>query len=256
MRAKKSLGQNFLISKRIVEKIVSSADLKTNDTVLEIGPGKGVLTSVLLETGAHVIAVEKDDLLVPLLEKKFQTQIRSGQLSLIRGDVLELDVKKVTGGQYKLVANIPYYITGEILRRFLSGDNKPCTIVLMVQDEVARRIKDKKESILSLSVKVYGDVSVVCKVSRGNFYPIPNVDSAVIKIENIKNPFTDKSEEEKFFKIVKTGFAHKRKFLISNLGNLFEKNKLETIFDDLGINKKSRPEEINLTVWKSLMGKL
>jgi 16S rRNA (adenine1518-N6/adenine1519-N6)-dimethyltransferase len=203
--AKKSLGQNFLISPRIVSAIVGAGDLKAGETVLEVGPGKGTLTKALLEAGVNVKAIEKDNRLIPILSETFKKEIENKKLELVHGDVMEMDVDSL-GFQtsYKVIANIPYYITGVLIRNLLSAKIKPELCVLMVQKEVADRIisRDGKESILSLSIKAYAKPSIIMNVSRGNFFPIPNVDSAVIKLSNIKNPFTDTREEERFFEII------------------------------------------------------
>src|SRR3989344_3189802 len=157
MRAKKSLGQNFLTSHAVAQDIIAAAHITPDDVVLEIGPGKGFLTEGLLQKAKKVIAVEKDGRMVEYLKDKFREEIRNGKLELIHQDILSFDPAgcglRVTG--YKLIANIPYYITGEILRTFLSGDTQPSLMVLMVQKEVAERIvaRDGKESILSMSVK-------------------------------------------------------------------------------------------------------
>jgi 16S rRNA (adenine1518-N6/adenine1519-N6)-dimethyltransferase len=256
MWAKKSLGQNFLISPRITENIALSANLQTDELVLEIGPGKGALTKELLRHGAKVLAVEKDDRLIPLLEEMFASEIRVGKLTLIHGDILEIQLDEYLKEPYKLVANIPYYITGELLRLFLSRDRKPEMIILMVQKEISDRLRDTKESILSLAVKAYGNVSLVTNVSRGNFFPIPNVDSAVIKIDKIKNPFETAAQEKRYFELVKTGFAHKRKKLISNLEKVVPKENLKNIFKESGLSENSRPEEIKLETWINWSNKL
>jgi 16S rRNA (adenine1518-N6/adenine1519-N6)-dimethyltransferase len=254
--AKKSLGQNFLNSEHVIQRIADAGEIIPGEIVLEIGPGKGILTSALLTRGAKVIAVEKDNRLIPILSEKFSKEIKSGQLDLIHADVVEsFESPK---GSYKLIANIPYYITGEILRKFLSGANKPTLLVLMVQKEVANRMiaRDAKESLLSLSVKVYGTPSLVMNVSRGNFFPIPNVDSAVIKISDIKNPFENAKEEEKFFDLIHAGFAHKRKKLISNLEKISDKEILKKIFEQLKLTENARAEDITLENWISIGKKL
>ena len=249
MRAKKSLGQNFLISPRVSQMIANAGDIETGENVVEIGPGKGALTKELLVAGAKVIAVEKDSSLIPLLEEKFAKEISEKRLEIISGDALgEIDVPK----KYKLIANIPYYITGAILEKFLGGKNPPTLAVLMLQKEVAERIvaRNEKESILSISVKIFGEPSIVMRVARGNFFPIPNVDSAVLKISNIKNPFASKTEEERFFELVKKGFAHKRKKLTSNL----ELSAAQ--IEKLAIPKNIRAEDASLEFWKNLAEKL
>lgn len=228
-----------------------AAEIDTKDTVLEIGPGRGILTGVLLSRAHKVIAVEKDKELVALLEEKFAKEIESGKFSLIHGDIREYQLK----GNYKVVANIPYYITGEIIRYFLSTENQPKSITLMIQKEVADRIiaKDNKESLLSLSVKAYGEPHFITKVAAGNFFPKPNVDSAILHIENISKKFFDGISEEKFFEVLHAGFAHKRKVLIQNLTSLGTKReRLEKIFFESKIPPKVRAEDLSLAEWQKL----
>jgi 16S rRNA (adenine1518-N6/adenine1519-N6)-dimethyltransferase len=257
LRAKKSLGQNFLISPRVVERIAEAGSIKENESVLEIGPGKGVLTRALLRFGARVKAIEKDDRLIPLLASEFKAELASKKLELIHGDVLEMtpdEISALTGSEYKVIANIPYYITGSLIRNFLSAKNKPREMILMVQKEVASRMiaRDKKESILSLSVRAFAVPELVMNVSRGNFFPEPNVDSAVIKLSNIRDPFESAQAEETFFKYVKAGFSQKRKKLISNLEAVEPKETLVKKFETLNIGENARAEDISLETWISL----
>ncbi len=259
MFAKKSLGQNFLNNKGIIAKIAEAGKLNTGDTVVEIGPGQGALTEALLATGARVVAIEKDDRLISFLSEKFSSFIHTNNFILIHGDVLEEQIlQKVIGiigeDSYKLIANIPYYITGQIIRTFLESPKTPTEAILMVQKEVANRIltRDEKESILSISVKIFGAPHLVTHVSRGSFTPAPNVDSAVISIDNISNPFADLKEKDLFFDLVKTGFAHKRKKLISNLEEKWGKEQLKSVFKLLDISENIRPEEITVGQWKEI----
>ena len=249
MKPKKSLGQNFLISTRVSNMIAKAGDIIPGETVIEIGPGKGALTKELLAAGAHVVAIEKDESLIPILKEKFGKEIEEKKLEIIVSDAL-IDIELPE--KYKLIANIPYYITGAIIEKFLGSENPPSLAVLMLQKEVAERIvaKNKKESILSISVKIFGTPSIVMRVSRGNFFPIPNVDSAVLKIENIKNPFASKKEEEKFFELVKKGFAHKRKKLTSNLELSAEQ------IEKLNIPKNARAEDMEVEFWRTVAGRL
>ncbi len=277
--AKKSLGQNFLNSKAVARDIVRAAELSVGDTVLEIGPGKGFLTSELLASGAHVVAVEKDDRMIPLLQEKFAEKIALGQFVLIHGDIIELTRENrgpTSGGpeveplfslalpaHYKLVANIPYYLTGQIIRTFLEAKNKPERMVLMVQKEVATRIvaRDKKgrktssppkESILSIAVKVYGTPRLVKKVPARYFTPAPKVDSAILSIENISGKnFPDNASEKAFFEIVRTGFAHKRKVLAGNLKELFGEKTL-AVLKKAGVPENARAEDITLDQWLAI----
>lgn len=259
IKAKKTLGQNFLKSKNILAVIIGISNITTDDVVLEIGPGKGILTEELLKFSGKVMSVEKDDRLIPILREKFQKEIKEGKLGLIHGDILDMDMSKrhfdtLDNKKYKVVANIPYYITGQILRMFLETENQPESITLLVQKEVAERIvaKDDKESLLSLSVKIFGNPKYVKTVSRKNFSPEPNVDSAVLHIGDISKNRLDGIKEELFFKIIHTGFAHKRKQLLPNLTTLYSREKLTEIFKELGLNLTSRAEDIPLERWVEL----
>jgi 16S rRNA (adenine1518-N6/adenine1519-N6)-dimethyltransferase len=251
------LGQNFLIDKSMVEEIINSGNLSNADVVLEIGPGKGVLTEALLEKAGRVVAVEKDSGLVRLLREKFATQIKEGGLELVEKDIRDLETETfgLKPGAYKLIANIPYYITGEIIRTFLSGDYRPERIVLLVQDEVANRVvsKNDKESILSISVKAYGIPEKVLKVPKEAFSPAPKVDSAILVIKNINKDFFKGLSEKDFFTILKTGFAHKRKKLMTNLSEIFPKDKIITAFKETSLTENTRAEEVSLEKWKALL---
>ena len=253
IRAKKSLGQNFLKSPAVVRKMAEVASLDANDTVLEIGPGKGVLTKVLLDIGAKVIAVEKDTELIPILQDKFALQMHSGQLSLLCADITNINVKDLPQ-DYKIVANIPYNITGEIIRMFLESDNQPQSMTLLVQKEVAQRIvaKGGKESILSMSVKAYGVPQYVQKVPAMLFNPAPKVDSAVLHIANVSTDFfTDHNiSEQAFFTTVKQGFAQKRKMLTNNL------NISGDTLTKLDIKPTARAETLTLEQWGLLTQEL
>ena len=296
MKAKKSLGQHFLTSEAAVHHMVTASGAQNGDTVLEIGPGKGVLTKALLATGAQVIAVEKDYTLIPLLEEKFKTETENTQLILIHEDILKFDITTLKISQpkgltlqsnskgrtlltFKVVANIPYYITGEIMRLFLESNTQPESMTLLVQKEVAERIvgiKRKKakpqtkkdsevarfaqgefrESILSLSVKLFGTPSLVSVVKRGSFFPIPNVDSAIIHIADISHKHISGFTISQFFTAIKAGFAHKRKKLISNLESVYEKSALAHAFSELSLDTNLRSEDLSLSTWVTLVQKL
>ncbi|MEA2112703.1 MAG: 16S rRNA (adenine(1518)-N(6)/adenine(1519)-N(6))-dimethyltransferase RsmA [Patescibacteria group bacterium] len=257
IKAKKSLGQNFLKSKSVLGKIIKAADLEKTDTILEIGPGKGFLTEELLKTAKKVIAVEKDQRLLGLLEEKFKEEIKNSQLKLIYGDILEINPQDLLNLPYKIIANIPYYITGQFLRKFLSSGLQPIKIVVMLQKEVAKRITttQEKESILSLSVKVYGQPKYIATVSAKNFSPQPKVDSAILSIDNISKKFFQTADENLFFNLIKKGFSSKRKMLINNL-SLIPKTELEQIFRDLKIPLKTRAEDLSARDWKKLFDNL
>ena len=255
--AKKSLGQNFLHSEGALAAIVEAGNASKADTILEIGPGRGALTAKLLETGARVIAVEKDRELIPVLEEKFAKQIKSKQLSLMEGDILELTAKDILGkiSSYKLIANIPYYITGEIIRKFFEEKIQPVCMVLLVQKEVAERIvsRDGKESILSIAVKAYATPRYVRTVKRGEFAPSPNVDSAIVAFEAINKDIFKKNDvsEQDFFDVMKLGFAHKRKKLGGNLKPVQDMLNADVFakFKDM------RAEELAVSDWVTLLKK-
>ncbi len=253
-QAKKSLGQNFLNNDSILNKVTEAAELTRSDTVLEIGPGLGALTEKLIPACKEVVAIEKDDDLFQILTSKFSKE--SG-FSLKNMDILEFD-PAILGGDYKLVANIPYNITGAIIEKFLSTQSQPTLMVLMVQKEVAERIVAKnkktggpgKESILSIAVKAYGNPTYISTVKAGNFTPAPSVDSAIIKISDIsRKNFINKHHEEVFFQIMKAGFAHKRKTLSGNLKNILEPEIVEYSLQEASIAPTSRAEDLGISQW-------
>jgi len=253
MRAKKSLGQHFLMHARTAERIADAAGITPTDTVLEVGPGTGLLTRALLARAGQVVAIEKDDELIPTLQETFAKELAEGRLTLIHGDIRTADLSTLPE-RYRVVANIPYYITGEILRYFLSHSHKPTSMTLLVQKEVAERIaRSKKESLLSLSVKVYGTPKYEFTVPKGAFVPAPSVDSAVLSIRDIRQDiFVSSKEEERFFAVLHAGFAHKRKLLSGNLGVLAEKAVVSSALQDAGIPERSRAEDITLSSWQDL----
>lgn len=265
--AKKSLGQHFLNSKHVLSKRIEAGQIKNGEKILEIGPGTGILTEALLQSGANVIAIEKDMRAVDLLKEKFQIEINEGKLELIYADILETEAQDqynqenglIPKEPYSIIANIPYYITGAILEKFLEKGPRPTKMILLVQKEVAERViaRDGKESVLSVSVKAFGNPSIIAKVPRGAFSPPPSVDSAILMIENISNnQFIDKNVDiSSFFEIIKAGFAHKRKYLIRNLEEKMNKNDLENIWSKLGLNPKIRAEEITINQWFDIVKK-
>ena len=262
MKTKKSLGQHFLKSERALSVIIETAQIKAEDTILEIGPGTGTLTEKLLEAGAKVIAVEKDDELFAFLTQKFEKEITDEKLKLIHDDILNFQTSNLK--THKLIANIPYNITGAILKKFLGADRQPKQMVLLVQKEVAKRIvaQDSKESILSVSVKAYGTPRYIETVKAGSFAPAPKVDSAIISIENISKEFFSLGQsralttltisEKEFFSMVRAGFKSKRKKLSSNLSTLFTKEKIKDVFNKLGLDENLRAEDINIGTWQKL----
>jgi 16S rRNA (adenine1518-N6/adenine1519-N6)-dimethyltransferase len=255
MKAKKSLGQHFLTSESALAKIATAANLTSNDTVLEIGPGTGVLTKHLLAVAGTVIAIEKDRSLIPLLQETFQKEIAGKKLQLIEGDILTFDPTTLPVKEYKLVANIPYYITGAIIEQFLSTAHQPTQMVLLIQKEVADRIvaRDSKESVLSIAVKAYGKPKVIAKVPAGAFNPPPKVDSAILSIEHISRTFFEDCNEQAFFKLLKFVFGKKRGQLGGRLGDYIEdKTKAQALLEKLSLNPKLRPENLTPEDWKKI----
>ncbi len=259
--AKKSLGQNFLHAPQVVSAMVHATNITLGNTVLEVGPGKGVLTRGLLDAGASVIAVEKDDRAIPFLKEKFQNEIIQGKLRLVHGDILDFNPLEygLLTGNYSITANIPYYISGEFLRKFFESSAQPSRIVVMLQKELAKRIVDTKGSILSISVRVYGDPKYITSVPRKFFRPMPNVDSAVLLIDHISKDFFINSsndvkiDEKKFFDIVKAGFAHKRKVLIKNIEEIIPRNSLDTLWEREKWSLTVRAEELSLSDWRKIV---
>ncbi|HYD93037.1 MAG TPA: 16S rRNA (adenine(1518)-N(6)/adenine(1519)-N(6))-dimethyltransferase RsmA [Candidatus Paceibacterota bacterium] len=253
MRAKQSLGQNFLMHAATAERIVAASGVGERDTVLEIGPGTGLLTRALLQKARRVIAVEADQDLIPVLQAAFAPELTSGRLELIAGDVRTFDPASI-GEPYHLVANIPYYITGELFRQFLTATHKPRSLTFLIQKEVAIRIaRSKKESLLSLAIKAYGTPRYQFTVPRGAFRPAPKVDSAVLSVQDVHDDaFPDHEAEEWFFKVLRAGFAHKRKLLMKNLEEVASRTALLAAFARAQIKEKARAEDLSIETWRLL----
>lgn len=258
IKAKKSLGQNFLINDGIIQKIIAAAELTEDDVVLEVGPGTGILTKALVQTGARVIAVEKDRNLIEDLEAEFS----AAQVEIIEKDILEFDPVhcSLVTGQYKVVANLPYYITSHFIRTVFEEWPQPSSLVLMVQKEVARRIvaKPPDMNLLALSVQYYSKPEIIIYVSRGSFRPTPTVDSAVIKLTPRTEYFLTTEKEELFFSILKSAFGGKRKQLINTLPTVIGKNKQGTaeLLTQIGLSPQTRPETVDLAHWLILVNSL
>ena len=264
------LGQHFLKHDWAAAKLAHATELGKDEVFLEIGPGKGALTKELLKLGP-VIAIEKDTALVGKLKETFAPDIEKGRLKLVEGDVRDFNPETcnpartelvrsggLKPGAYVVAANIPYYITGEIIRQFLTAKKQPRAMALLVQKEVAGRIvaRDARESILSLSVKAYGTPRVIAKVGKSHFSPPPSVDSAILVIENISKRFFDDISEADFFALVHTGFASKRKMLVGNLSRTLNKKTVSAAFAQCGIPEKARAEDVRLSGWKCLSATL
>ena len=268
IRAKKSLGQHFLKDKQVPRIMADAATVSAGDTVLEVGPGTGVLTQELLHRGAHVIAVETDSRSVEALNKTFVSAIQSQQLQIVECDILNTTPSELglTTGEYKVVANIPYYISGQLFRFFLDTDIQPSTLVFLVQKEVAERIvgpnrtgsrvRSEKESLLSLSVKAFGTPTYIKTVKKRYFSPPPKVDSAIIAINDISHNRFDTLDAPFFFELLHLGFAARRKQLLGNLSKVFAREILIDTFSTLGIDEKVRGEDLSIEMWLTLAAAL
>ena len=252
------LGQHFLNAAWVARDLVAAVAPRPDEVIVEVGPGRGALTEKLLATGNIVIAIEKDEALAALLLEKFSKEVANGKLHLMQGDIRDGDTyDALLGRPYVVAANIPYYITGEIIRDFLTAEHQPRSMALLIQKEVAERIvaRDGKESILSLSVKAYGKPSVVAKVPAGCFHPPPSVDSAILLVENISREFFAEISEELFFKVVRAGFASKRKQLGGNLEKVFDE-KAALALSSAGVDARSRAEDVELSKWRQVTAHL
>jgi len=264
MNKQKRLGQVFLKNQDIVQKIIQATEIESKDQILEIGPGKGVLTEPLLQTGAEVTAIEKDSSLVKYLERRFAN---NSNLIIIQADIRDFlknedyTKYKIQDTKYKVIGNIPYYLTSHLLRILLENPIKPKLIVLMIQKEVAERItaQPPQMSLLSVSVQFYAKPEIICYVPKTAFQPKPKVDSAVIRLAPINtDENTDKTLKKNFFKVVKAGFRQPRKLLLNNIYNNLniEKDKIKEIFEQLDISMNARPQNLSVQNWISLAQKL
>jgi 16S rRNA (adenine1518-N6/adenine1519-N6)-dimethyltransferase len=275
-------GQNFLIDEIVLEDIVDTAKVSAEDKVLEIGPGIGNLTRKLLERGAFVLSVEKDPKFLPILKslkKDFPDTFRYEIADALEFDFIKIlnegvvsrqqtadsiqhtvDSKQQTEISYKVVANIPYYITGKILQMFLTTKFKPTSITVLTQKEVAKNViaKPGQLSILGISVQLYGVPSLAQIVPAKSFYPAPKVDSAVLHIELFSKPKYELEDEKKFFHLLKACFAGKRKQIHNTLtANLrIEKGRVEEVLQELKIEKTTRPQQLTIEQWIELTKKI
>lgn len=257
VKAKKWLGQNFLHDDGVLNAIVKAGELSPNDTVIEIGPGRGALTRELIKKAGKVIAIEMDEDLIFPLKLEFVTE---KNFQLIHGDALSFVPPKEP---YKLIANIPYYITSPLLNHFLkeqfANGTPPELLVLMVQKEVAEKIvaEDGKQSVLSLEVQLFADVSIVRDVPASAFHPRPAVDSAVIKIRALPKPRIE-GNLKKIFWLFHVSFAQKRKKLSNNLAAVLHKKSQEicALLETIKIDPNIRAEALTFPEWQELFNAL
>ncbi|MEZ4668920.1 MAG: 16S rRNA (adenine(1518)-N(6)/adenine(1519)-N(6))-dimethyltransferase RsmA [Anaerolineae bacterium] len=251
---KKSLGQNFLHDPNMLEKIVTLAEITADDNVLEIGPGTGLLTERVARAARRVTAVEVDERLQPVLEDIVASH---PNLNIIYQDILSVDVSRLFEGEpYIVVANLPYYITSAILRHLLENEHRPQLLLVTVQMEVAERIISKPGdmSILSVSVQYYGKARIVARLKPSVFWPRPDVDSAVVRIDTFSNPSVNVPSDRLFFRVVKAGFGQKRKQLKNSIssGLSLSVDQTNTLFDNAQIDARRRAETLTLAEWARL----
>lgn len=256
---KKSLGQHFLNSDVVPKWLADAANLQPGETVLEIGPGTGALTTELLHRGARVIALEADPRAVAVLLETFATASAAGQLRVVHTDVRELDLVSLglVSQQFQVVANIPYYLSGFLFRSLLENPIQPNQLVFLVQKEVAKRAtasraRGEKESLLSLSIKLFGEPEYVRTVSKGHFTPPPQVESAILAVRNIHPLPKAAIQSEYMFTLLHTGFGQKRKQLLGNLSALFDRTLLTHTFSTLNLPADVRAEDLTLDEWLTL----
>jgi 16S rRNA (adenine1518-N6/adenine1519-N6)-dimethyltransferase len=260
LRPQKELGQNFLVDGRVLGKILAAAEIGATDTVLEIGPGLGTLTQALAEQARRVVAVEVDRQLVAILHDRLHA---FPNVQVVSGDILELDIPDLVRGEppagslpYKVVANIPYNITSAVLRYLLEGRVRPELIVLMVQKEVAQRITARPGdmSLLAVSVQFYGRPRIVQRVPARAFYPVPKVDSAIIRIDPHPQLAVETQEVEAFFDVVRAGFGQKRKQLRNSLqhGLGLPAARVAQALEQAGVDGERRAQTLTLEEWVAL----
>ncbi len=246
----KHLGQNFLVDENIINKIIKASNPLKNDVILEIGPGVGNLTTKLAKKVKKVVAVEKDPKMCIILKN-----LGIKNVQIIKKDILKVNLDKILPQNYKVIANIPYYLTSRLIRKLLENKNKPSKITLMIQKEVAERICNVKEklSLLAVSVWFYAKPEIKFFVSKNCFYPKPEVDSAVIQITSREKQYS-KNFIKKFFKIVRAGFSHPRKQLINNFSLKLEKEKpiMKEWLISNNISPQKRAEDLKIQDWINL----
>ncbi|HEX9016768.1 MAG TPA: 16S rRNA (adenine(1518)-N(6)/adenine(1519)-N(6))-dimethyltransferase RsmA [Chloroflexota bacterium] len=253
LRAHKGLSQNFLTDPYVVRDIVEAAGLNGDDAVLEVGPGLGILTRALVESARKVVAVELDGVLAELLPSLVG---RRERLEVIQRDALEVDPAKLFDGPYKVAANLPYHVTSPLLRRLLTATAKPDLLVVMVQKEVAERIAAKPgdTSLLSIMVQLYSRVSLVRDVPASSFFPPPQVDSAVLKLEVYRQLPVQVDDPETMLRMVAAGFSRRRKQIHNSLGESmwFPPGAVHEVLESAGIEPARRAQTLSLAEWATL----
>lgn len=254
IRPIKRLGQNFLIDELAIKKIIEASDLNPDDVVLEIGPGSGILTQELAKRAKKVVAVEKDIKMIEILKESLKD---FNNVEIIQGDIRRFQDQALKSQRYKIVGNLPFYLTAPVIRQFLEAKNSPEEMILIVQKEVGQRIcaKPPKMSILAVSVQFYASPRIISYISKKSFWPSPKVDSAIIKISKIRVSRGQETDKVLFFKIVKAGFSQPRKQLINNLskGLGMGREKTEKWLLGSNIDPSQRAETLNIEDWLKLL---
>jgi 16S rRNA (adenine1518-N6/adenine1519-N6)-dimethyltransferase len=261
IKAKKSLGQNFLTDESVIEQILTTAKIGPEDKVFEIGPGTGAMTTHLDKRAKQVIALELDHQLVTRLTEHFE---KSEGVSILEGNILDVNLNEMLAhaefevGKYKVVANIPYYITAPIIRTLLSLSVRPLSLTLMVQKEVAERLTAKPGamSLLSLMAQYYSDATLAFVVPKTAFDPVPKVDSAVVHL--VPKRSFDPEADRMFFRLARAGFAARRKTLSNNLASSLhlEKKEVEAALETCGLRSDIRAQALSVMDWEKLRTKL
>ncbi len=256
LRPSKGLGQNFLVDEAILERIAAAADLTSDDVVLEIGAGLGTLTELLAQRAGRVVAVEIDERLMPVLRS-----VLAGRrnVKLVEGDILELDPVALVGappGDYKVVANLPYYITSAVLRHLLEATARPTCMVITVQREVAEAIAAKpgQMSLLAVSVQFYGKPRQLFRIKPGSFFPAPAIESTVLRIDLYPTPPVQVEEPKAFFRVVRAGFSQRRKQLRNSLaaGLGRQPDEVAACLGQAGVDPQRRAETLSLQEWAAV----
>jgi len=257
IKPRKGLGQNFLLSERLLERIIAAADLDPKDTVLEVGAGLGALSSRLAQSCGRVVALEVDGRLLPLLQ---ETLAPFPNVQVVRGDILALEPGDLVSPPYKVVGNLPYYITSAVLRHFLEARARPSLLVVTVQREVAQRIVagPGQMSLLAVSVQFYGRPRIVAKAPPGAFYPSPGVISAVLRIDLYPSPPVEVADVERFFEIVRAGFSQRRKQLRNSLSQGLDLPADEVVqaLRRVSLQETQRAQELSIDQWARLSREL
>jgi 16S rRNA (adenine1518-N6/adenine1519-N6)-dimethyltransferase len=265
IRPSKGKGQNFLIDKNILNKIVEKSEIGSDENILEVGPGFGVLTERIVRKAKRVLAVELDRKLYEYLQDKFEDQ---ENLEIVNKDILKITDKEIEeklGKNYRVIANLPYSITSKFIRVFLERENKPEEMIIMIQKEVGERMTARKPNMnmLALSTQYYSEAKMLFDVTRGCFFPEPKVDSVIIRLKlkhfSKLRSFGGKREkgnDDELFRFIKLGFVSKRKKLSNNLSKGYDKVKLGEVFASLGFDENVRAQELGMEEWESLFGAL